>query len=279
MARRTVARSAERAGVGLHSGAATRVRVRPAPAGSGIVLVRTDVPAPRRIAVGLASVGATERRTALRSGEQRVDTVEHLLAAVMAAECDDVLLEVDGPEIPILDGSFAPFVALLEEAGVAEQAGPVRIAMLREPVTVETHGGWYSAEPAAVARLSVALEYAEPVIGHQVATVELTPGAFAREVAAARTYGFLSEVAPLRERGLLAGASEDCAIVLDGARVLNTTLRWPDEFARHKLGDLLGDLALLGARLRLAVSATRPSHRGNIAFARALAGTVRYVEE
>ncbi|MBK8004025.1 MAG: UDP-3-O-[3-hydroxymyristoyl] N-acetylglucosamine deacetylase [Gemmatimonadetes bacterium] len=277
--RRTVARSAERAGVGLHSGPATRVRVRPAPPGSGLALVRTDVPAPRRIVVGLASVAATERRTALRSGEQRVDTVEHLLAAVMAAEYDDLLVEVDGPEVPILDGSFAPFVDLLAEAGVLEQAGRPRVATLHSPVTMELHGGWYVAEPAAEGRLAVALEYQELVIGHQAASLELRPGVFAREVAGARTYGFLAEVAPLRERGLLAGASEDCAIVLDDARVLNTTLRWPDEFARHKLGDLLGDLALLGARLRLAVSAVRPSHRGNIAFARVLAGAVSYGEE
>lgn len=255
------------------------MRVSPAPAGTGLVLVRSDVTAARRIAVGLASVGASERRTALRSGEQRVDTVEHLLAAVMAAEYDDLLVEVDGPEVPILDGSFAPFVELLDEAGVAEQPGRARVATLREPVAAEVHGGWYVAEPAAVGRLAVTLEYREPVIGRQAASLELTRGAFAREVAAARTYGFLAEVAPLRERGLLAGASEDCAIVLDEVRVLNTTLRWPDEFARHKLGDLLGDLALLGARLRLAVSAVRPSHRGNIAFARVLAGAVSYGEE
>lgn len=279
MPRRTVARVAEVAGIGLHTGAPARLRVRPASVGSGLRFERRDVAAPRPIPVHVASVAATERRTALRAGAQRVETVEHLLAAVMAAEIDDLLVEVDGPEVPILDGSFAPFAALLAEAGPVEHGGAARVATLREPATLELDGAWYLAEPAAEARLTVTLEYQESVIGRQSASVALSAGAFAREIAPARTFGFLAEVAALKARGLLAGATEDCAIVLAEDRPLNTTLRWPDEFARHKVGDLLGDLALLGARCRFAVSAVRPSHRGNIALVRLLAGRVRPSEE
>jgi UDP-3-O-acyl N-acetylglucosamine deacetylase len=279
MRRRTVASTAECSGVGLHSGRVSRLRVRPAPVASGIVFRRTDLAPVRPVPAALDSVAATERRTALRVGEHRVDTVEHLLAAVAARELDDLMIELDGPEVPIFDGSFGRFVALLDEAGVAEQGGTARMAVLDSAVELALDESAYHAAPADALRLEVTLEYAEPVIGRQTAAVVLGTGAFERELAPARTFGFRAEVEPLRARGLLAGASEGCAILLEPERVCNTTLRWPNEFARHKAGDLLGDLTLLGARLQFAVQATRPSHRGNIAFARLLAGRVRYLEE
>lgn len=274
MTRRTVLRTAECAGTGLHTGAACRVRVGPAAPGSGIVFARDGQP----IAARLASVIGNERRTVLGTGAARVDTVEHLLAAVFAAELDDLDVQVDGPEIPILDGSFAPFLALLDEAGVVRQAGTVRVATLDEPIAITEGEARYVVTPAAEFELAVTLDYAAPVIGRQAHRWAMSSGDFRSQISGARTYGFLSEVAALRGRGLLGGATPDCAIVLSEDEVLNTTLRWPNEFARHKLGDLIGDLALLGTRLALRVEASRPSHGGNIACARAIAAAARYLE-
>jgi UDP-3-O-acyl-N-acetylglucosamine deacetylase len=137
----------------------------------------------------------------------------------------------------------------------------------------------YRAEPADALLLEVELVYREPVIGRQAAGGRVDPAWFIREIAPARTFGFLAEVTSLRDRGLLAGATEACAIVLAEDRPLNTTLRWPNEFARHKLGDLLGDLSLMGFRPQARISAFRPSHRGNIAFARTLAAACGLTEE
>lgn len=274
MTRRTVLRTAECAGTGLHTGAACRVRVGPGAPGRGIVFARDGQP----IAARLASVTGTERRTSLGTGMARVETVEHLLAAVFAAGLDDLDVQVDGPEIPILDGSFAPFVTLLEEAGCLCQAGTVTVATLDDPIELTEGQASYVITPAAEYEIAVTLDYAAPVIGRQDQRWAMSSGDFRSEISGARTYGFLSEVAALRERGMLGGATPDCAIVLSEDGVLNTTLRWPNEFARHKLGDLIGDLALLGSRLALRVEACRPSHSGNIACARAIAAAARYLE-
>lgn len=277
MTRRTIARPAELEGIGLHSGARVRLRLEPAEPGTGIRFVRSDVGG-REIPATLEAVAHTERRTALRSGADRVDTVEHLLAAVYAAEIDDLALVLDGPEVPILEGSFAPFSAALADAGVTERDGRVRHARVTEGFEVHEGAASYRVDPGEGFRVGVTLVYDAPVIGRQRADVAIDPEAFAREVAPARTFGFLAEVEPLKARGLLAGATEECAVVLAPDRVLNTTLRWPDEFARHKVGDLVGDLALLGARLHLTVSAERPSHRGNLTCARAIARAARFTE-
>lgn len=221
----------------------------------------------------------SERRTTLRAGAGRIDTVEHLLAAVYALELDDLRVVLDGPEVPILDGSFAPFVDLLDQAGVAEQDGRIRRLTVVEPIEVADGAARYRIWPADRLTLDLTLDYAEPVIGRQRVRCVVDGENFRREVAGARTFGFLEEVEPLRQRGLLAGASASCAMVLSPVAVLNTVPRWPDEFARHKLGDLIGDLSLLGARLSLEIVAERPSHRGNLSCGRALARAARYSEE
>lgn len=226
----------------------------------------------------LEAVVATERRTALQCGTHRVETVEHLLAAAYAAGIDDLMVSVEGPELPILDGSFAPFLALLDEAGMILQDGAVSVATLAHPLEVVEGQASYRIGPGEALELEVTLEYAAPVIGRQSHRCTVTEQSFRAGIAGARTYGFLAEVSALKARGLLAGATTDCAIVLSDDAVLNTSLRWPDEFARHKLGDLLGDLALLGARLAVRVEARRPSHTGNIACARAIAAAARYLE-
>lgn len=273
--RRTIARPAEISGVGLHSGAEVTLRIEPGVPGQGIIFERRDL-SRRRVAATLEAVAATERRTTLRVGAERVDTVEHLLAAVYAAEIDDLTIGLDGPEVPILDGSFAPFVELLAEAGVVELTGRRVSLQLHGSVEVTEGEARYHLSPARGLSVDLTLDYVEPVIGRQRVTWDIDRDIFQREIGPARTFGFLEEVEPLKQRGLLGGATMDCAMVLSPVAVLNTTPRWPDEFARHKVGDLVGDLALLGARLQCRVVAHRPSHRGNLACARALrrAGTI-----
>ena len=273
MPRRTLAADAALSGVGLHTGATTRVICRPAPPGHGVVFRRTDLPGAPQVAARVSEVTATERRTALGQGETCIHTVEHLLAAVAGLELDDLVIEIDGPEPPILDGSFRPYLELLEGAGVVTQPGePVRYRVER-PFQVSAGDASYQVEPAKGLRLTVTIEWPHPLIGRQTGSWELTPDAFRQELAPARTFGFTSEVAALRERGLLKGGTMQSAVVLSETAVLGTTLRWPDEFVRHKAGDILGDLALAGGRIDAHITATRPSHQGNVAVARSIVRT------
>jgi UDP-3-O-acyl N-acetylglucosamine deacetylase len=271
MPRWTVARPAELAGIGLHTGAEVCVRVEPAPPGQGIVFYRRDLAGSPVIPARLEAVSASGRRTVLGTGACRVETVEHLLAATGALALDDLTVSVDGPELPIGDGSFMPWLGLLDQAGRKAQAGRPAAAGIAAVVELSEGEARYRIEPADDLTLDVTLVYDHPVIGHQRSAMRVTEQSFRAEVAGARTYGMAAEVNALQGSGLLQGATTDCAIVLSATAVLNTALRWPDEFARHKLGDLLGDLTLLGARLHARVAAERPSHRGNLACVRALA--------
>ena len=255
------------------------MRLEPGETGQGIVFERRDLGRGSLIPAGLDHVAATERRTALRNGSHQVDTVEHLLAALYALEIDDLCVVLRGPEIPIVDGSFAPFVALVDQAGRLDRAGPVRRAQISATLRVTEGDAIYRIKPAEGLDLRVTLVYDEPVIGRQCAALRISGESFREEIQAARTFGFLREVEMLRARGLVGGATTDCAIVLDRDSVLNTALHWPDEFARHKAGDLLGDLALIGARLNVHVDAYRPSHHGNIACARAIVRAARFTED
>lgn len=188
---------------------------------------------------------------------------------------DDIVIELDGPEPPALDGSFAPFVEGLRGAGVVEQAGAPVEWRLQRPLTVECGDSRYRAEPFEGFRVGVSVEWDHPAIGRQAGQWDVTPDTFARELAPARTFGLIREVEALRARGLALGASYTNAIALDDHGVVGTTLRWPDEFVRHKAGDLVGDLALLGGRLHADVTAERPGHQGNVKLARAIASAVK----
>jgi UDP-3-O-[3-hydroxymyristoyl] N-acetylglucosamine deacetylase/3-hydroxyacyl-[acyl-carrier-protein] dehydratase len=273
MARRTLAGPATLSGIGLHTGATTRVTCGPAGAWQGIRFRRLDLPDHADILADVNHVLDTERRTVLGEGECRVETVEHLLAAVAALELDDVLIELDGPELPICDGSFAPYLELLERAGPCSGPGEPATFTLTTPFTVTEGDASYQVSPAPALRLTTTIVWSHPLIGRQNGSWEISAQTFRQELAQARTFGFTSEVEALRTRGMLKGGSLESAVVLSEDRVLGTTLRWPDEFVRHKTGDILGDLALVGGRVQAHIVATRPSHQGNVAVARAVVRT------
>jgi UDP-3-O-[3-hydroxymyristoyl] N-acetylglucosamine deacetylase/3-hydroxyacyl-[acyl-carrier-protein] dehydratase len=279
MARRTIARPVQLSGTGLHTGARTTVHLHRAEPGSGIVFQRDDLPGAPLIPARLGQVEATERRTGLASGKATIDTVEHLLAAAHAWELDDLLVRIDGPEPPILDGSFLPWFTAIESAGIVEQEGePARVS-IAEPFTVQAGEASYVVAPGRGLQLTATIEWDHPVIGRQSASFDLTAETFRRDIAGARTFGFVHEVEALQQRGLLKGASPEMAVVLDDAGIASGDLRWPDEFVRHKLGDILGDLALLGARIDGRIIAERPSHQGNVALATALARRGQRVDQ
>jgi UDP-3-O-[3-hydroxymyristoyl] N-acetylglucosamine deacetylase/3-hydroxyacyl-[acyl-carrier-protein] dehydratase len=258
-------------GVGLHLGRKARVRFIPAEANTGVRFRRIDIDGSPEIAAELGSVVATDRNTTLGAGDAQVSTVEHVLAAVAGCGIDNLIIEIDGPEVPILDGSFAPFVDALRSAGTRTQDRPARLLELKEPVRAQGPGGAsYVAVPDESYRIAATIEFEHPLIGRQHGAFRVTPEEFERDIAAARTFGFLRDAESLRERGLVKGVSLDNAVILDETGVASGELRWRDEFVRHKAGDVVGDLALLGRRLKAQVIATRPSHAGNIGLARAL---------
>jgi len=276
-ARRSIERKAALRGTGLHTGIATEATFLPAPAGQGIVFRRVDLRGRPEIPARLTEVAAVERRTAIGHGEATIHTVEHLLAGVAAHEIDDLTVELSGPEPPILDGSVQPYFQALEQARPVEVGGEPVVLTVQAPFTVVEDECSYVVAPAREFRLTVTIEWAHPLIGRQTGSYDVTPEAFARELAPARTFGFTSEIAALRAKGLIKGATDGSAIVLDERAVVNGgALRWPDEFVRHKAADVVGDLALTGARIRAHVIATRPSHKGNVALARALSRAAKH---
>ena len=275
--RQTVAAAVTLAGIGLHLGTPCRVTFRPAREGTGIVFRRVDLPDQPMIPARVEFTVLSERRTQLAGDRPGADlhTVEHVLAAVVASDLDDLMIDVDGPEPPVLDGSAAPFFEALKNAGVARGTQPAEYLELTESVRVIDGESVYEAHPASDLRLEVTIDFPHPLIGRQRGTYVVTAASFARDLAGARTFGFLSEVDELRSKGLIRGASTANAVVLDDRMVLDTTLRWPDEFVRHKAMDCLGDLALAGRRVRALVTAFRPSHRGTVTLVREMVRAAR----
>jgi UDP-3-O-[3-hydroxymyristoyl] N-acetylglucosamine deacetylase / 3-hydroxyacyl-[acyl-carrier-protein] dehydratase len=271
----TVAGSAELAGFGLHTGAPARIRFLPAEAETGIRFRRTDLDGSPEVAVSLDNIRGTELGTTLGDGEAEVKTVEHLLAAVGAAGLDNAVIEIEGPEVPIMDGSFRPFLEALKDAGLREQDAVARVWKVSAPVSlVGPNGGHYVCTPEATFRISATIEFDHPLVRRQFGSF-LIDGSFSDEVAPARTFGFLRDRERLQARGLALGATYDNTVVLDDEGVASGDLRFPDEFVRHKIGDLLGDLTVLGGRVQGHVVADRPSHAGNLELARAIRSSAR----
>lgn len=270
MNRRTIAREVSLEGIGLHLGAVCRLTFRPAPSGHGIVFRRADLPDRPEIPALAERAVLTERRTQLGEDPVSVHTCEHVLAAVAGCSIDDLIVELDAAEPPIMDGSAAPFVSALDSAGFVEHASPASYLRLERPVRIVDGDSIYEAHPADALDVDVAIDFPHPVIGAQRGRYAVTPEVFRTELASARTFGFVREVEMLRAKGLIQGASLDNAVVLDENGVVNAPVRWPDEFVRHKALDCVGDLALAGARVRAKITAVKPSHRGTVLLVRAI---------
>jgi UDP-3-O-[3-hydroxymyristoyl] N-acetylglucosamine deacetylase/3-hydroxyacyl-[acyl-carrier-protein] dehydratase len=267
--RRTIAGEAAIKGIGLHLGQECRLRFRPAAPGSGVTFIRADRGGKRLPAIAAVAVLA-ERRTQLGEGEDACHTVEHVLAAVAGAFIDDVDIELDGPEPPILDGSAQPFLSALQSAGVASNGGKADYLTVRSSFVHREGDAEYDVSPSDRLDLEVSIDFPHPLVRGQRGRWTLTPETFATELAPARTFGFHHEVEMLRERGLIRGGSTSSALLLDDVGVVDNTLRWPDEFVRHKALDCVGDLALAGKRVNARIVARKPSHRGTVTLVREL---------
>jgi UDP-3-O-[3-hydroxymyristoyl] N-acetylglucosamine deacetylase/3-hydroxyacyl-[acyl-carrier-protein] dehydratase len=277
--RQTVKAPVSLRGIGLHLGQPCTLTFLPAAPGDGIAFERTDIAGAHPIPARVGEVSASERRTQLGHGENTVHTVEHVLASVAAVGITDVVIGMDGPEPPILDGSSGPFLEAIDSTGLASLDGRPEILTLSEPVRIIDGESVYEAFPSDALELDVTIEFAHESIGRQSLRIDVTAGSFRSQLARARTFGFLHEVEMLRSKGLIRGASAENAVVLDDTGVVSGELRWPDEFVRHKTLDCVGDLALAGAQVRARIVALRPSHRGTVTLVRELvrAGRIQSV--
>jgi UDP-3-O-[3-hydroxymyristoyl] N-acetylglucosamine deacetylase / 3-hydroxyacyl-[acyl-carrier-protein] dehydratase len=266
--RRTISSPAELKGIGLHFGKDCTLRFLPGKSGQGILFERFDRPDADAVRATVNNAVITERRTQIGEGEAAFHTVEHVLAAVSGLEIDDLTIQMNASEPPILDGSALPFVEALLSAGIRRNGGKVNVLSLAERVHVIDGDSVYDAYPSQKLSLQVSIEFPHPLIGKQEATYAITRDSFVRELAPARTFGFMREVEELRGKGLIQGASTSNALVLDEVGVVDAELRFPDEFVRHKAMDCVGDLALAGSRVRARIVAHKPSHRGTVTLVR-----------
>lgn len=261
-------------GVGVHSGKPVEIAINPADADTGIMLVRTNIPGQRDVEIPATfrSVSNTELSTVLGDMSAAfVATVEHLLATFSALMIDNAVIEIDGPEVPILDGSAYGFVDAIDQAGVETLKARRRFIKILKPIRVEMNGAFGELRPYDGRRLEVEIDYPSKLIGRQRFAADMTPNVFRREIARARTYGFLSDVERLWAAGYALGSSLENSVVLADDRIVNPEgLRWADEFVRHKVLDAIGDLALAGAPILGCYRSYRGGHKLNFAMVRAL---------
>lgn len=269
---KTLAGAVRCTGIGLHSGVKVSMTLKPAEPNTGITFVRTDLPGQPRIPARWDRVVDTRMCTVLGNAEGiTIGTVEHLMAALAGLGIDNAEVEVDAPELPVMDGSSSPFVFLIECAGFVEQASPRRALRIREPVRVSGDGWMVSLAPAETFSLAVEIDYGSAAVAHQALELDIFDGVFKRDLARARTFGFLEDVERLRAAGLARGGSLDNAVVISGDRILNEDgLRYDDECVRHKALDALGDLYLVGAPIIGRFEGRCSGHAGNNLLLRTL---------
>lgn len=267
----TLEKSATLTGTSLHTGEKVRLTMHPAPPGTGRKFRRSDLPDEPVIDARIENVKNVERATTIADGSVKVQTVEHVLAALVGLEIDNVIVEMDANEPPIGDGSAQPFLELIKKAGIVAQAAPRAFYEVHEPIHLETkNGSLLTIVPDDKFRISCTQVGPEGRFAQYFST-EITPEIFEREIAPARTFVYYEDVKPLMDKGLIKGGSLESAIVIRGESVLSKEpLRFKDEFVRHKILDIIGDLALFGTRLRGHVIAVKPGHGPNTEFARQL---------
>lgn len=268
MNRFTVAKATTTSGIGLHTGREVSMTVCPVDGGTGRIWRRMDVEG-ADIPALVPYVSKTAHRTELSCGDVSVGTVEHFLATAYAFGIDDMRIELTGPEVPIGDGSADGYVGMLRRAG-CHANGTVDPFVVSSSFEVRHAQSLYVVEPAPQLSLSVRIDVPHPLIGAQSIDVDIDEHAFASEIAPARTFGYLDDHERLQQIGLARGADSTNVLVLTPDGLLGGTLRWPDEFVRHKALDLVGDLALVGQPICAHITATQPGHAGNVTLARAL---------
>jgi len=270
---RTLKNMIRATGVGLHTGRKVELTLRPAAPNTGIVFRRVDLPKVAEIPANPFSVTDTRLCSALEADGGKVMTVEHLMSALAGLGIDNVYIDLDSAEVPIMDGSASPFVFLIQSAGVEEQNAPKKFIRVRKTLEVTDGDKWVRITPYNGFRVTLTVDFAHPVFEHdgQEVTVDFADTSFVREISRARTFGFMHEVEALRSNGLALGGSLDNAVVMDEFRVLNTDgLRYDNELVKHKALDAIGDLYLLGHPLIGAFSGHKSGHALNNRLCRAL---------
>jgi len=277
---RTLRRQVSCVGIGLHSGNKVNLTLKPAAADSGIRFRRTDL-GDYEVPATVHNLAGIQLATGLARNEVSVETVEHLLAALVSVGIDNVAIELNSPEVPIMDGSAAPFVYLLQEAGVKRLSQPRRYLKIIRPIAISRGDKRIALYPSDHFKVTYSISYDHPLLRHQSRTIRITEESFVEEVAPARTFTFLKDVEMLRQNGLALGGSLENAIVLGETGVLNNALRFEDEFVRHKILDAVGDLALVGYPVIGHLVAHRAGHALHTEFAAKIleeAGAWRLVE-
>jgi UDP-3-O-[3-hydroxymyristoyl] N-acetylglucosamine deacetylase len=265
-------------GIGLHSGAPVNLRILPAPAGTGIVFRRTDLDGFSVEASG-RNVARVSYATSLMKKGVLISTTEHLLSAFIGVGIDNAIVELDNLELPILDGSALPFIEMIQNAGIRRQRKARTYLRIVREIELREGDKFIAVYPADMYSVSYSINFPHPQIGKQTFRVPLTNGSYLEEIAPARTFGFLHEAEAMRQQGLIRGASMDNAVVLDRERLLNPPLRFRDEFVRHKVLDLIGDLALIGKQILGAVVADRAGHAMHTALVSRILRDRSYWEE
>src|SRR5687767_6593343 len=259
-------------GVGLHTGQKVRIVLRPAPPDTGVVFRRIDLATPVDLPARAELVGEARLASTLIKDGVKVHTVEHLMSALSGLGIDNIYVDLDAPELPIMDGSASPYALLLQQAGIEEQSAPKRFLRVKKSVEVREGDKWARLEPYEGFKLSFSIEFRHPVIERstQSVTFDFAETPYLKEIARARTFGFMQEVEDLKGSGLALGGGLDNAVVLDEYGVLNSEgLRFADEFIRHKLLDAIGDLYLIGGPLLGAFTAHKSGHALNNRLVRA----------
>src|SRR5688500_17845183 len=263
---RTIRRSISCAGIGLHSGNKVTLSLKPAPADSGVRFRRSDLGG-LEVAASAEHVGGINYATGLTRDAVRVDTVEHLMAALVSLGIDNLIVELNSPEVPIMDGSAAPFIYLIQEAGVKPLTSARRYLKVLRPISLSRGDKRIAIYPSDHFKVTYSIAFDHPLLRHQSRTIRLTEESFVEEIAPARTFTFLKEVEMLRQQGLALGGSLENAVVIGDTGVLNNALRFEDEFVRHKILDVIGDMALVGHPVIGHLVAHRGGHALHTAFA------------
>jgi UDP-3-O-[3-hydroxymyristoyl] N-acetylglucosamine deacetylase len=279
---RTLKNTIRATGVGLHTGEKIYLTLRPAAVETGIVFRRIDLDVPVEIKASPENVGDTRLSTTLVKGDVRIATVEHLLSAIAGLGIDNAYVDLSAPEVPIMDGSAGPFVFLVQSAGIVEQSAPKRFIRIKRSIIVDDGDKWVRFDPFDGFKVGFTIDFDHPVFKDrsQQAELDFSTTSFVKEVSRARTFGFMRDLEMLRERKLALGGSLDNAVVLDDYRVMNEDgLRYEDEFVKHKILDVIGDLYLLGRSLIGAFMGYKSGHNLNNQLLRALVARKEAWEE